>query len=712
MSNQWIGAGRAMRRWIGISAAALLVACGGGGGSGVAPNEPAAPVLAIPIQPAAPPSDIPTQPAPPDPVTQLGALSLVAGRPGGSGYVDGAGPTARFDLRLDGGVVADAVGNVFVADGDDRIRRITPEGEVSTLASGVTNGRALAMDRQGNFFAVDEKNNRILKIDAAGVVTTYAGSTMAGSVDGPAAAAQFSSPAGLAVGPDGSVYVGEAANHTIRKISPDGMVSTLAGQPGRLGYADGPGPQALFERPRSLALDGSGNLLVADNGAIRRVDPQGNVVTLLQVPATAGLGSLAVRNGVIYVSTRADGRIFMLSGAALVPVAGKAPSGYADGMAAQAQFSGAGGGMAFDASGNLYVADAVNSAVRKLDSQGTVSTLAGSPTITGSTDGPAASASFWFPDSLAQDGTGSLYVTDYENHTVRRIAQGLVSTFAGTPGVRANYPIWYSQTLLTFPSGLVSDREGNLEVLESLTLRLHHVSSTGELGTFTSSGGGSAYCQPFCGGGRQHGAVVRDASGGYYIGDTHYNVIRRIDASGRASVFAGTPARANTSERPYIAGGPYPPGTYSVDGTGSAASFDAPGGLALDAAGNLYVADSRNNTIRKISAAGVVTTFAGVAGPAGNADGPAAMARFNHPVGLALDAAGNLFVADRDNALVRKITPAGVVSTVAGQRGKRGVAAGTLPGSLNKPSGLLMGNQGELYLTDTAEHLVLKIRLP
>jgi sugar lactone lactonase YvrE len=699
MSNRWTGAGRAMRRWIGISAAALLVACGGGGGGAVS-------------QPAAQIPDIPSKPAPPEPVTQPGELAVVAGKPGGSGYVDGAGPMARFDLRSNGGVVADAAGNVYIADGDDRIRRITPEGEVSTLASGVTNGRALATDRHGNFFAVDGKNNLILKIDAAGVVTTYAGSATAGSVDGPAAAARFSSPVGLAVGPDGTVYVGESGNHAIRQISPDGMVSTLAGQPGRAGYADGPGPRALLDSPRSLALDESGNLLVADNGAIRRVDPQGNVVTLLQVPSQVGLGSLAVHNGVVYVSAAVDGRIYMISGAALVPVAGKAPAGYADGMAAQAQFGIFGGGMAFDANGNLYVADAINSAVRKLDPQGNVTTVAGAPGTVGSADGPAATASFSFPDSLAQDGTGNLFVTDYQNQKVRRISQGLVSTFAGTLA-GGPYPVFYSPTLLTYPSGLVSDGEGNLAVLESLTLRLHYISSTGDLGTFTSSGGGSAYCYPFCqSGGSQHGALARDASGGYYIGDTHYNVIRRIDASGVASVFAGTPARANTSERPYVMGGAYPQGTYSADGTGPAASFDGPGGLALDAAGNLYVADSANNTIRKITPAGVVSTFAGKAGPAGNADGPAATARFSFPVGLAFDAGGNLFVADQGNSLVRKITTAGVVSTVAGQRGKRGVVPGALPATLNKPFGLLVGKQGELYVTDIAENLVLKITRP
>ena len=691
MSNSWKSAARGMGRWMGLAAAALVVACGGGGGGAI--DNPAPPVVEIPVQP----------PAPANP----GSLAVLAGQPGGSGHVDGIGLLARFQLFEDG-MAVDSAGNVYVTDGNAYIRRITPQGEVSTWATGVTDGRALVIDKDGGFFVADQRNNRILKVSNAGTVTTYAGTGIGGSADGPAQSAQFLAPRGLALAADGTLYVSEYAG-TIRKIGPGGMVSTLAGQRSASGDVDGPGAQARFWAPGPIALDGQGNVLVADFRSVRSVDAAGNVTTLARFDNTDGAGSLAVRNGVIYVRSLATGAVLKLDGSALVPVTGPGPAGYADGAAADARFNG-NGAMAFDAGGNLYIADAFNSAIRKLDPQGMVSTVAGSPLRTGRADGPAATASFFRPDSLAQDGAGNLYVSDYLNQTVRRIAGGNVSTFAGTPGTGASYPSYFSDQVLTYPSGLVSDGAGNLSVVEGVTLRLHRVDSSGVLGTSTSSGGES-YCYPFCNGGTARGDVVADGAGGYFISDTFVNVIRRIDASGHASVFAGTPSGATSRPGPNGPGSAAP-GTYSADGTGAAAVFDIPGGLARDAAGNLFVADSRNNTIRKITPAGVVTTFAGLAGPAGDADGPAATARFNSPAGLAIDGAGNLYVADRGNALVRKITPAGMVTTVAGQRGMRGVVAGALPATLNQPFGLLIGNAGELYVTDQGEHLVLKITLP
>ena len=484
----------------------------------------------------------------------------------------------------------------------------------------------------------------------------------------------------------------------IRKISPDGVVSTLAGQARARGDVDGAGAQARFESPGPLALDAQGRLLVSDFRSVRTVDAAGNVSTLARFGNQDGAGSLTVRDGQIYVRSAATGAVLKITGGVLTPVTGPGPAGFADGAAADARFYGD-GGMAFDASGNLYLVDGFNNAVRKLDPQGIVSTLAGAPVITGRTDGPAATASFFLPDSLAQDGAANLYVSDKQNSAIRKIANGIVSTFIAV----------HDSLGLVAPSGLVSDREGNLDVLLTGPAVLRHVDATGSLGAALASGGEA--CVPYCFNGYGRGNVVSAGGGAFYVSDPALNLIRRIEPDGRRSVFAG--AQQNYMSR-YGPNGPgsYPPGTYAADGTGLAASFDAPSGLALDAAGNLYVADSGNNTIRRITPAGVVSTYAGVAGPPGDADGPAAAARFNFPIGLAMDAAGNLFVADRENALVRKITPAGMVSTVAGQRGKRGIVAGALPSTLNRPLGLLLGAQGELYVTDMAEHVILKITLP
>lgn len=682
MSKYNNGALRKAGRWIGVAIAALVVACGGGGGGGAgAVNQPGPPVAEVGLE-QPPPASVPVNP---------GTLEVVAGRPGGQGNLDGNGRDARFVLTTNG-IVADPAGNVFLTDGDTRIRRITPQGQVSTVATGVTNGRAIAIDSEGNFFVVDGPGNRILKVSAAGAVTPYAGTGVAGSTDGPAAVAQFRFPQGLARAADGTLYVADSAG-TIRRIGRDGVVSTLAAR----NSADG--TQVRFLSASSLALDGA-ILVVSDGQAVLTVDSAGNVMTAARFSNTDSAGAVAVRDGVIYVRSVATSAVLKISGGTLVAVTAPGFSGFIDGAAADARFAGP-GGMAFDGSGNLYLVDAFNSAVRKLDLQGKVSTLAGSPGSDGRVDGAAALASFSFPDSLAQDAAGNLYVSDYLNSAIRKIANGSVSTLVDS---RAG-----GTSDLARPSGLVSDSEGNLDVLLAGAASLRHVSAAGVLGTLVPTGGQS--CLPFCFNGFGRGNLVRDGGGGFFVTDPQLNVIRRINAQGNASVIAGSPSPSSSRSGPNGPGS-YPQGTYSADRPGAAASFDSPAGLERDGAGNLYVADSRNNTIRKITPAGVVSTYAGVAGPPGDADGAAATARFNYPVGLALDAAGNLYVADRDNALVRKISPQGVVSTVAGQRGIRGVATGPLPAALNQPFGLLLGSRGELFVTDTAERVVLKLLLP
>jgi secreted PhoX family phosphatase len=325
--------------------------------------------------------------------------------------------------------------------------------------------------------------------------------------------------------------------------------------------------------------------------------------------------------------------------------------------------------------------------VRKLSTQGVVSTFAGAPLRIGATDGNASDASFWTPDSLAFDPSANLYVSDFNNHAIRKIAGGVVSTFAAVTN-----PL--SVGKVAYPTGMLTDSAGRLDVLlADFGLYLVSVDATGKFGAPRSTGtfikGTGVHFSPAA----NRGAMVRDAAGNLYLTDQNYHVVRKVDAAGNASVVAGEIGV---------------PG--ATDGTGAAAHFQAPVGLAIDAAGNLYVADTGNHAIRRITPAGVVSTWAGLLATSGDADGTLAAARFNMPWQLAFDAAGNLLVTDQGNSLVRKITPAGVVSTVAGQRGKHGVTLGSLSAAtLNTPAGILVGSQGEIYLTDTAENVVLKI---
>ena len=283
---------------------------------------------------------------------------------------------------------------------------------VSTLAGSGTAGFAdgaggaaqfnepnsVAVDAQGTVYVTDASNHRIRKITAAGVVSTLAGTGAPGLVDGPGATAQFNLPTGIAVDALGTVYVADTYNNCIRTISPAGVVSTWAGAAGK-GLQDGSVAAAKFWQPTGLALDQQGALYVADsnNQRIRKITAQGVVSTL------AGSGPSQVQN---------------------------AGENFADGPAGTALFYYP-SGVAVDGQGTVYVADYQNNRIRKITAQGVVSTVAGS--TGGYTDGDAAQAKFLYPTGVAVDAGGVLYVTDYGNGCLRRISPaGQVSLFAGS----------------------------------------------------------------------------------------------------------------------------------------------------------------------------------------------------------------------------------------------------------------------------------------
>lgn len=329
---------------------------------------------------------------------------------------------------------------------------------------------------------------------------TLAGGGEAGSADGPGSAARFNRPRGIAVDTAGTIYVADTFNHTIRKISPDRVVSTLAGLAGVLGSADGTGSEARFNQPWTVALDAAGNLYVTDNG---------------------------------------------------------------------------------------------NETIRKITADGEVSTFAGQVGEFGSADGAGSEALFWFVTGVAVDADGNVYVADTNNNTIRRISpDGVVTTLAG----RAN--------------GYVPAP-----------------------GSEDGTGSAARFHQP--------NGVAVDVAGNVYVADYANHTIRKITPDGVVSTFAGqAPASGN------------------VDATGNNARLNHPTGVAVDSAGNVYVAEFIGNTIRKITPDGVVTTLAGLAETPGGTDGTGSAARFNGPYGIAVDAAGNLYVAELWEGRIRKGWPA------------------------------------------------------
>ena len=284
--------------------------------------------------------------------------------------------------------------------------------------------KGMAFDAQGNMLVAEAFKCLIRKVSTTGLVSTVAGTGVCGYLDGPVATAQFQNPQNLEIDPQGFIFLTD--NRSIRKISPDGIVSTLAGT-GVLGFADGPGATAQFENVGGLTLDSSGNLFVTERTRIRKVTPEGFVSTL------AGTGS----------------------------------AGYQDGSGLVAQFQSL-GDIDLDRAGNLYVADTVNNRIRKVSQTGMVSTVGGNGNP-GFADGPSDSAQFVYPSDVVVDGAGNLFITDSFNYRVRKIAvTGIVSTLAGSgtagflDGDALTAQFW-------LPLGLEMDSLGNLYVTEAGT---------------------------------------------------------------------------------------------------------------------------------------------------------------------------------------------------------------------------------------------------
>ena len=644
-----------------------------------------------------------------------GSLALFAGDMSGAGNVDGVGAAARFNFPNN--VATDSAGNVYVGDrGNHTIRKITPAGVVSTFAGttdvfGSADGtgaaarfnrpRGVATDGAGNVYVADELNHTIRKITPAGVVTTLAGTAgVVGSTDAAGAAARFNSPVGVATDSSGNVYVADEFNHTIRKITPAGVVSTLAGMAGVIGSTDATGAAASFFLPRGVATDSAGNVYVADtsNHTIRKITPAGAVTTLAGTAGTTGstdATGTAARfhfprdvatdgTGNVYVAELSNNTVRKITPAAVVTtLAGTAGSvGSADGTGAAASFNFP-SGVATDSAGNVYVADTNNNTVRKITPAGVVTTLAGTAGVIGSTDATGAAASFNSPFGVAFDSTGNAYVADEGNHTIRKITSaGVVTTFAGTAGVIGSTDAAGAAARFNDPRGVATDSTGNVYVGDTGNNIIRKITPAGVVTTLAGTAGttGSTDATGAAASFNFPQGVATDSAGNVYVADTLNNTIRKITPAGVVSTLAGTA------------------GTGSADGTGPAASFNSPVGVATDNAGNVYVADANNSTIRKITPAGVVSTLAGTAGVFGSANGIGGAASFNSPVGVATDSTGNVYVTDTNNSTIRKITPTRVVSTVVGTARQAAFAPGALPGLLAFPRGVALSGTS-LYIT-------------
>jgi sugar lactone lactonase YvrE len=507
-------------------------------------------------------------------VIATGQVTTLAGAAGQTASVDGVGADARFGAL--GGVAMDPAGNLYVADiTSNNVRRIdVTTGQVTTIAGSPTGdagyqdgvGAAalfagptgLAVDLQGHLFVSETINQTVRRIDLeTGQVTTIAGTPgVAGSVDGVGGAAQLAGPSGLSADLLGNLFVADTFDTTVRRIDlATGAVTTLAGAANQNGFRDAVGADARFEFPMGVLSDGVGDVLVADtdNGCIRQI-----VVDTAQVTTIAGsitptgsrdgfggvarFGSIGATfsdgGGLLYVSDSVNAtvrRVVLATGEVTTIAGTPGLQGSVDGQGRNARFVGP-FGLTGDGVGNLYVADTGGHTVRRIDlATGDVTTLAGQAGQTGSVDGVGAAARFNFPNGLAGDGAGHLYVADEGDNTIRRID---LATREVTTLLQLPFP------QIADPRGLAADGAGNLYIADvTFDAIWRVVIATAELSlvagssaTFGSDDGpaGDARFQ-------SPADLASDGAGHLYVADLGNRLIRRIDLdAGVVTTLAGT----------------------------------------------------------------------------------------------------------------------------------------------------------------------------
>lgn len=538
-------------------------------------------------------------------------------------------PTPVIGLSSGLAVTSETYGIDQVADGSfvfvngSQVQRLSADLSIITpVAGGYLAGSAdgpaatasfkgaegVVHDGAGNLFVTDSGNHTIRRIAADGSVTTIAGMAgMSGSADGTGTAARFNNPVGIALGPDGDLYVADTQNHLVRRVTVGGFVTTYAGS--TQGYAEGSATAAKFNMPSGIAVASNGDVIVTDfaNSRVRRIVRAGN---------SAGAVETLAGNG---TST--------------------AP--YPDGVGTAAVIRGPSGMVL---RGNTVVLQDVVGLLRQIDlATGAVTTITGARTLgAGYADGPLGAARLGGAGGVALAPSGGYVVTNPGVGLIATVsAAGAVRTVAtarafgvvpGGTGVLAQMPLaLYKDNTINIPQGVGVDPAGNIVLAEGLENDVRRISPTGAVTLVAGLAGSTGNGVDGTGSAAQFRSIgpsiVSDGAGVLYVADS--NAVRRIGTDNAVTTLAGSIATSG-----------------ALNGIGAAARFSVVAGLAVGPSGDVFACDPNNHAVRRIDAAGNVTTYFGVLGQTGNADGPVATARLNFPSSLAFMPDGSLLVAD------------------------------------------------------------------
>ncbi len=625
-----------------------------------------------------------------------GMMTRYAGS-GESGFSGDGGPAIKANFKTPAGLAFDPEGNLYIADRENhRVRKVDTSGNISTFAgigeAGFSGDDAPAVkarlnlpsgvvaDQKGNLFISDRSNDRIRVVDKKGVIRTYAGTGVAGFQGdaGPALKAQLDKPFGIALDEAENLYIADRNNNRVRKVSPEGIITTVAGDGGFFFMGDnGPAYRASVAAPTGVAVDKKGNLYIADrnNNRIRLVDKLGMIRTV------AGTGQQDYNGD---SETARETNLYLPFG------------------------------LTVDSNDNLLVIDRSHYRIRRIDPKsGKVETVAGNGLKLFAGDGgPATGATLSFPHGMFLDKDDNLIFSDKGHYRIRKITpKGIISTIGGNgrrgnvgnniPALEANVynvttiiqnPV--GDAFMSSPSGFVSiirrlDAKGIIhdyidtaspKYREAISKSKHKgLVQTGAVATIT-----------------QFSDITFDPKGNLFISDRMNHQIRKIDLNGNISTIAGT------GDSDY----------YGDGGPALEAAFRDPNSLASDQKGNIYIAEAANNRIRKIDTKGIVTTVAGNGEHADSGDGgPALQAGIRSMDDIAISPEGELHILGTNTHKVRKITQDGKIVTVAG-KGYAGFFGDDGPATkamLKNPAAISFDSKGNLYIADMGNNRIRKV---